>query len=51
VDIHHAMIIRNRPERLYQALTQLQELQVWMDAPFAGNSEVGSTIEFQYDQG
>src|SRR5215213_7859562 len=51
MDIHHAMMVRNTPERLYQALTQQRDLEVWMDAPTLARPEVGSTIEFQYDQG
>ncbi len=51
MDIHHAMMVRNTPERLYQALTQQRDLEVWMDAPTIARPEVGSTIEFQYDQG
>jgi uncharacterized protein YndB with AHSA1/START domain len=45
------MIVRNRPERLYQALTQGRDLEIWMDAPTVGQPEKGSIIEFQYDQG
>src|ERR1044071_514949 len=51
MDIHHAMIVRNTPGRLYQALTQPRDLEVWMDAPCIGDPQVSSTIEFQYDQG
>jgi uncharacterized protein YndB with AHSA1/START domain len=51
MDIHHAMIVRNQPERLYEALTQQRDLEVWMDAPTTAKPEVGSRIEFQYDQG
>jgi len=51
MDIHHAMIVRNQPERLYQALTQQDDLAIWMDAPTSARPEVGSQIEFQYDHG
>src|SRR5690348_9177530 len=51
MDIHHAMIVRNKPERLYEALTWPEDLSIWMDAPALARVEVGSTIEFQYDQG
>jgi uncharacterized protein YndB with AHSA1/START domain len=52
MDIHHAMIIRNTlPDRLYGALTQVRDLEVWMGAPTLARPEVGSTIEFQFDQG
>jgi uncharacterized protein YndB with AHSA1/START domain len=51
MDIHHAMIVHNRSERLYKALTQQQDLQVWMDAPTIATPEVGAMIEFQYDRG
>jgi uncharacterized protein YndB with AHSA1/START domain len=51
MDIHHAMIVRTRPERLYEALTEQGQLQVWMDAPSLAVPEVGTTVEFQYDQG
>jgi uncharacterized protein YndB with AHSA1/START domain len=48
MDIHHAMIVHNRPQRLYAALTRLEDLEVWMGAPTVGRSAVGSEIEFQY---
>ena len=51
MEIHHAMIVRSSPERLYRALTQEADLQVWMDAPTITNPEVGSIVEFRYDQG
>jgi uncharacterized protein YndB with AHSA1/START domain len=52
MDIHHGMIVRNQtPERLYEALTQPSDLEVWMDAPTLARAEVGSEVEFQYDQG
>ena len=51
MDIHHAMMVHNKPDRLYEALAQQSDLEVWMGAPTLTKSEVGSTIEFQYDQG
>ena len=51
MDIHHAMMVHNKPERLYQAFTHQHDLEIWMDAPTIARPEVGSTIEFQYDQG
>ena len=51
MDIHHAMMVHNKPQRVYEALTQQSDLEVWMDAPTLARPEVGSTIEFQYDQG
>lgn len=52
MDIHHATIIRDQPPaRVYTALTQPRELEIWMDAPTLGQSEVGKLLEFQYDQG
>ena len=51
MDIHHAVIARNKLERLYEALTQPRDLEVWMDAPTLASPEVGSTAEFRYDQG
>ena len=51
MDIHHAMIVRNKPQRLYRALTEARDLEVWMDAPTIANPDVGSTIELRYDQG
>lgn len=52
MDIHHAMIIRNvLPDKVYDALTQAGDLQAWMDAPTHTQREVGSTVEFQFDQG
>ena len=53
MDIHHAMIVRSRPERLYEALTRAEDLSVWMAAPVVieppGPAEVGSVIEFRYE--
>ena len=52
MDIHHAVIVRNHPpDRLFAALTQQDELAIWMDAPTVAQPQVGSMIEFQYDQG
>ena len=52
MDIHHAMIVRNTlPDRLYDALTQARDLEVWMGAPTLARPEVGSTIDIQFDQG
>lgn len=51
MDIHHAMMVHNESERLYEAITQQSDLGVWMGAPTLARPEVGSTIEFQYDQG
>jgi uncharacterized protein YndB with AHSA1/START domain len=51
MDIHHGMMVDNKPDRLYEALTQQRDLEVWMGAPTLARSEVGSTIEFQFDQG
>jgi uncharacterized protein YndB with AHSA1/START domain len=46
MDIHHEMIIHNRPERVYEALTQQGDLEVWMGAPTIARPEVSSIIEF-----
>ena len=51
MDIHHAMVVHNQPDRLYEALTQPRDLAVWMDAPTLAQPEVGSMIEFHFDQG
>jgi uncharacterized protein YndB with AHSA1/START domain len=51
MDIHHAMVVHNHPHRLYEALTQLRDLSVWMGAPTVGEPNVGSVIEFHHDQG
>ena len=51
MDIHHAMIVRIQPERLYEALTQQHDLQVWMGAPTLAWPEVSSVLEFRFDQG
>ena len=51
MDIHHAMVVHNQPDRLYEALTQSRDLAVWMDAPTLAQPEVGSLIEFHHDQG
>ena len=49
--IHHAMVVHNQPDRLYEALTQPRDLAVWMGAPILGQSEVGAVIECHFDQG
>lgn len=55
MDIHHAMMVRNRPERLYEALTRAADLSVWMAAPVviepSDPAAVGSVIELRYGQG
>ena len=52
MDIHHAMAVHdNQPNRLYEALTQPRDLVVWMGAPTLARPEVGSLIEFHFDQG
>lgn len=51
MDIHHAMIVHKSPERVYTALTQPADLEVWMDAPTTTRPEVGAAVEFQFDQG
>ena len=51
MDIHHAMIVRSPSSRLYEALIQPRDLEVWMDAPAIGQPEVGTILEFRYDQG
>ncbi len=51
MDIHHAMIVHNQPNRLYQALTQPTDLEVWLGAPVIAKPEVGSMIEVLYGQG
>lgn len=55
MDIHHAMIVRSSPERVFAALTRPEELSIWMAAPAViqppGQAAVGSIIEFQYRHG
>jgi uncharacterized protein YndB with AHSA1/START domain len=51
MDIHHAMVVHNQPDRLYAALTQPQDLTVWMGAPTLAQPEIGSVIEFHFDGG
>jgi uncharacterized protein YndB with AHSA1/START domain len=52
MDIHHAMIVRNIiPDRLYEALILPRDLEIWMGAPTLARPEVGSALEFQFDQG
>jgi uncharacterized protein YndB with AHSA1/START domain len=51
MDIHHAMVVHNQPDRLYDALTQPRDLAVWMGAPTLARPEVGSLIEVHHDQG
>jgi uncharacterized protein YndB with AHSA1/START domain len=50
MDIHHAMIVHNTPNRVYQALTQPPDLKVWMDAPTTARQKVGAEVEFLFDQ-
>ncbi len=52
MDIHHATILRDQPPaRIYTALTQPEQLEIWMSAPVLGLSEVGTMLEFQYNGG
>ena len=52
MDIHHGMMVRNiKPERLYEALTRQDDLAIWMGASTLAQPDVGSMIEFQFDQG
>lgn len=52
MDIHHATILRDQPPaRIYTALTQPDELSIWMSAPVLGQPEVGTMLTFQYDGG
>jgi uncharacterized protein YndB with AHSA1/START domain len=52
MDIHHGMVVRNAtPERLYAALTQQDDLATWMGASTLARPDVGSMIDFQFDQG
>ena len=51
MDIHHANIFHTSPDRVYNALTQPCDLTEWMGAPALARLEVGSPIEFNYNQG
>lgn len=52
MDIHHGMVVRGaKPERLYEALTQQEDLAIWMGASSLARPNVGSIVEFQFDQG
>ena len=52
IEIHHAMIIRTvLPDKGYDALTQAHHLEMWMDAPTRSQPELGTTVEFHFDQG
>lgn len=51
MDIHHAMIVHNKPNRLYEALTQQHDLEVWMGASTVAQTEVGGALEFRFKQG
>lgn len=51
MDIHHEMIVHSPPERVYEALTQIDDLGVWFGAPVAGRAEIGAVIEIQFDRG
>jgi uncharacterized protein YndB with AHSA1/START domain len=48
MDIHLEMIIHNTPKRVYEALTNMDDLEVWMGAPVLGRAEVGAVIEIQF---
>lgn len=51
MDIHHAMVVHNQPDRLYAALTQPHDLTAWMGAPTLAQPAVGSVLEFHFDEG
>lgn len=48
MEIHHELIVRSAPRRVFDALTQAADLSVWMAAPVVGRVEVGEVIEIQY---
>ncbi len=48
MDIHHEMIIHNTPERVYEALTNMNDLKIWMGAPVVGQVQAGAVIEIQF---
>jgi uncharacterized protein YndB with AHSA1/START domain len=51
MDIHHSLMVRNSPDRLFEALTQQRDFEVWMGATTCARLEVGSALEFHFDQG
>lgn len=50
MDIHHEMIVHSPPERVYEALTQADDIGIWMGAPVTGRAEIGAVIEIQFDR-
>lgn len=50
MDIHHEMIILNTPERVYEAITNADDLSLWIGASFVGRADVGSVIEIQFEK-
>ena len=51
MDIHHAMMVRTSPARMFEALTTAHDLEVWMGAPTIARPEAGAVLEFHFDQG
>ena len=51
MDIHHEMTIHNTPERVYDALTKIEDLEVWMGHPVAGRLDVGGVLEIHFHRG
>ena len=51
MEIHHAMMVRNHPENVYEALIRSSELEIWMDGKTSVRPEVGAIVEIQYDNG
>ncbi len=51
MDIHHAMIVRCLPGKVYQALTRQEQLAIWMGVPTQAQPQIGYKIEFHYAEG
>ncbi len=47
MDIHHAMVVHNQPDRLYEALTQPRDLAVWMGADHATSRVRATTLHLR----
>jgi uncharacterized protein YndB with AHSA1/START domain len=51
MEIHHAMMVRSSPDKVYAALTQQSGLAAWLTIKTIAAPSIGSINEFWFDGG
>jgi uncharacterized protein YndB with AHSA1/START domain len=51
MEIHHAMMVRALPDKVYAALTQQSGLAAWLTSKTIAEPRIGSINEFWFDGG